>query len=182
MGRLLIATTLTLLVATALATTAAAKEMSVALASGPPSLGPGEPWNAELLIHGEPAMLKQATPGITIRNDKSGDTKTFGARSTGKRAADGQLLYRARVVFPSEGRWSYTLIDGISEREYEGGHVTIGNAESAPAGGTSRPDAAAAPADDDSLPAWPILVGGIAFLLFAAAVALALRHRPQPTA
>jgi hypothetical protein len=181
MRRLLIATTLTLLVAAGLAVTAAAKEMSVALASGPPSLGPGEPWNAELLIHGEPAILKEATPGIIVRAD-SGETRTFSARSTGKRAADGQLLYRARVVFPSEGRWSYTLIDGISERQYEGGHVTIGNAERAPAGGTGRPDPMAAPAGDASPPAWPFIVGGVAFLLAAAAAALALRNRLHPTA
>lgn len=183
MRRLLTATGLTLVLAAALAATAVAKEMSVALGAGPPTLDAGEPWNAELLIHGEPDVLKHATPGITIDNG-NGEQRTFTAKPTGKRASDGQLLYRVRVAFPSDGRWTYELVDGISDRAYEGGHVTVGSpaSEAAPSA-PSRPEAAAASADDDSsLPSWPFIVGGVAFLLAAVGVALALRHRVQPSA
>jgi hypothetical protein len=186
MRRLLIATALTLVALAALAGPAAGKDMSVSLSGGgPPSnIDPGEPWNARLLVHGEPEILAEATPGITIRNDDTGETRTFDARRTGKRAPDGQLIYRVRVVFPSEGGWSYTLIDGVTDRAYEGSYVQVGDAppaEAAPE--TSRPSPAAAPADDDSFPLWPVLGGIGAFLLAAGAALVVVRQRrPQPTA
>ena len=178
MRRLLTATALTLLAAAALAAAAAAKEMSVSLAAGPPSLGPGEPWNAELLVHGEPDMLAEATPGITIRNGASGEGRTFGAKATGKRAPDGQLVYRARVVFPSDGRWSYALVDGVTDREYDAGTVQIGEPATAPATPANPAPAPAASAADDgrSFPAWPLVLGGV-LLVAAAGTALVVRHR-----
>jgi hypothetical protein len=187
MRRLLTALALGLVAVAVLAGPAAAKEMSVSLSGGgPPSnTDPGEPWNARLLVHGEPDILAEATPGIFIRNDDTGETRTFDARRTGRRAADGQLIYRVRVVFPSEGGWSYTLIDGVTDRAYEGSYVQVGDAppaeEAAPE--TSRPSPAAAPADDDSFPLWPVLGGIGAFVLAAGAAVVVLRQRrPQPTA
>jgi hypothetical protein len=182
MRRLLTATALTLVIAAAFAATAAAKEMSVALAAGPPTLDAGEPWSAELLIHGEPDILREATPGITIDNG-SGEQRTFTAKPTGKRAPDGQLIYRVRVAFPAEGRWTYELIDGVSDRAYEGGQLTVGSpaSEAAPSA-PSRPETAAARADDDSsLPSWPFIVAGVAFVL-AAGILLTVRRRFQPSA
>ena len=182
MRRLLTATGLALVVAGALAGAAAAKEMSVGLAAGPPTLDPGEPWNAQLLVHGEPDILKEATPSITIDNG-NGEQRTFAAKATGKRAPDGQLLYRVRVVFPSEGRWAYELSDGVTDRAYEGGHVMVGSPAEAAPSAPSRPEAATAPVDDDtSLPAWPFILGGVALVLAAAGLALARRHRVQPSA
>jgi len=185
MRRLLTATALTLVALAAVAGPAAAKEMSVSLSGGgPPSnMDPGEPWNVRLLVYGEPDMLAQATPGISIRNGDSGETKTFDARRTGKRAPDGQLIYRARVIFPSEGGWTYTLIDGVTDRAYEGGYVQVGDAPAEAAPEASRPTPAAAPADDGSFPVWPVLAGVGAFLLAAAAALVVVRQRrPQPTA
>ena len=52
MRRTLALTTFMLLAAAALAGAALAKDMSVALASGAPDVGVGEPWNAQLLVHG----------------------------------------------------------------------------------------------------------------------------------
>ena len=184
MRRLLTATALTLVAAATLAGPAAAKDMSVSLAGGgPPTLDPGEPWNAQLLVHGEPDILAEATPGITIRNRDNGESRTFDARWTGRRAPDSQLIYRARVVFPSEGAWTYTLIDGVTDREYEGGYVRIGDVPAEAAPEASRPSPAAAPADDGSFPIWPVLAGVGAFLLAAAAALVVVRQRrPQPTA
>lgn len=170
------------ILAGALATAAAAKEMSVSLSGGAPvKMDPGEPWNASLLVHGEPDILGEATPGISIRSS-GGEERTFPARATGRRAPDGQLIYRVTVVFPSEGRWTYQLLDGVSERAYEGGLVTVGEpaasaAPQAPASpapsaapqAPASPAPAAATAGDDSFPLWP-LAGG---LLAAAAAALA---------
>ena len=128
MRRLLSATLLVLLAAAALATAASAKEMSVSLGTGPPAdpPGPGGTWTADLLVHGEPDILSQATPGISIRNMDSGATETYAGKATGKTAPDGQLLYRVDVVFPSEGLWRYSLNDGVTDREYEGGTIQIG--------------------------------------------------------
>ena len=170
------------LVAAALAPVAAAKDMSVGLASGPPTLGPGEPWNAELLVHGEPEMLNEATLAITFTNNGTGETKTFNARPTGKRAADGQLIYRARVVIEEQGRWQWGLIDGVTDRLYEGGLVQVGQpvAES-PAAPASEPSVAPVASDDSGTPAWPFVLAGGVILLLAAAAALARRGRLQPT-
>jgi hypothetical protein len=186
MRRLLTALLPALVAVTVLAGPAAAKEMSVSLAGGgpPPNIDPGEPWNARLLVHGEPDILAQATPGIRIRNDDTGEARTFDARRTSRRAADGQLIYRVRVVFPSEGGWSYTLIDGVTDRAYEGSFIQVGDAPAAEAAPeASRPSPAAAPASDDSFPLWPVLAGIGAFLLAgAAAIVVVRQRRPQPTA
>jgi hypothetical protein len=173
---------LALLAAAALSTAAAAKEMSVSLtAGGPASMDPGEPWTADLLVHGDPDILAEATPGVSIRGP-GGEERTFPARATGKRAADGQLIYRTTVTFPSEGRWTYQLLDGVTERAYEGGIVMVGDVASAPAGGDpASPTPVAAAAEDDSFPLWPLLGGLIAAGLAAiVAVALVRRGRLAP--
>lgn len=165
------------ILAGALATAAAAKEMSVSLSGGAPvKMDPGEPWNANLLVHGEPDLLAEATPGISIRSS-GGEERTFPARPTGRRAPDGQLIYRVTVVFPSEGRWTYQLLDGLSDRAYQGGLVTVGEpaASAAPQAPVS-PAPAAATAGDDSFPLWP-LAGGLLAAAAAALVAVALVRR-----
>ena len=182
MRRFLVPALLVLVVA-ALAPVATAKDMSVSLSSGgPPALGPGEPWTADLLVHGEPDILAEATPGITFRNSGTGETRTFEARPTGKRAPDGQLIYHARVVIDEEGRWQWGLIDGVTDRLYEGGLVVVGEpAVESPSAPASDPAVAPAASDDGGTPAWPfVLAGGVVFLLGAAAL-LARRARLQPT-
>ena len=175
MRRFLTTLVLGLVAVGVLASAAAAKEMSVSLASRPPTLDPGKPWTAELLVHGEPAMLKQATPGITFRDRESGETKTFDATATGRRAADGQLLFRARVVLP-EGLWEWGLVDGVTDRLYEGGLVRVGDPASA-APSTPAPAARVASPASDGAPRWPFVAGGIAVLLLAAVAALVVRNR-----
>lgn len=169
MRRIGTALVLVLVAAGVLALPAAAKEMSVSLAAGPTVKVPGDPWNAQLLVHGEPDILKEATPSITI-DDGAGNVKTFAAKATGEHAADGQLIYETRVVFPTEGRWTYTVSDGVTDRAYEGGSVQIG----APA--TAPPVPASEPASAPSFP-WPAIVG-LALAFAAAGGALFVRrHR-----
>ncbi len=159
---------LALVAAGTLALPAAAKELSVSLAAGPTVSEPGDPWSAQLLVHGEPEMLKQATPSVTIDNG-SGTVETFAAKPTSERAADGQLIYQTRVVFPSEGTWRYTISDGLSDRAYEGGSIRIGEPAAAPATAT---DAETAPPF-----LWPLVIA-LAVVFAAAGAALVVRrHR-----
>lgn len=142
----------------------------MSLASSPPSgLGPGDPWKAELLVDGEPEMLAEATLAITIGNGSRGD-RTFPAKATGKRAPDGHLLYRVCVAFPSEGRWTYALTDGVTDREYQAGTVQIGEPASAPATPAKAPASSPGAAVDErgsSGPPWAIALGGAALLVGA---------------
>jgi hypothetical protein len=188
MRRALALTGLTLAAAAVLAATAQAKDMSVALAeSAPAALAEGEDWNASLLIHGEPQMLQEATPSIRITNTVSGATEDVAATRTSAKAADGQMIYAATVSFPSAGVWRYALIDGVTDREYEGGTIQVGTPAAAASAAPSAP-APAAPATTDNgggSPIWPLLAGGALLLALAGLGAFAVtrhRHGPQPTA
>jgi hypothetical protein len=182
MRRFIVRAGLAAVAAATLVAPAAAKEMSVSLASGPPTLDAGKPWTADLLVHGVPDMLKQATPGITFTNIESGETRTFDGKATGQRAADGQLLLRARVVL-SEGLWEWGLTDGVTERLYEGGLVRVGDpTASSPAPAPERPAPVAAAGGEDAS-SWPyVLAGGVVLAAAAALAWLARRSRLQPTA
>ncbi len=67
----------------------------------------GQPWlvTVRVLQHGR-TPLADAKPEMRIR--KAGKVTTFRSRST---PAVGS--YRFRVVFPSAGRWSFTVYDGF---------------------------------------------------------------------
>jgi hypothetical protein len=189
MRRALALTGLTLAAAAALTGVAQAKDMSVALAeSAPTALAEGEDWNATLLVHGEPDMLREATPSIRITNTVSGASEDVDAARTKSKAADGQMIYAASVSFPSAGVWRYSLIDGVTDREYEGGTIQVGTAAAAASSAPSTPaPAAPATASDDGggSPFWPLVVGGALLLVLAGLGAYAVtrhRHGPQPTA
>ncbi|MBD0290501.1 MAG: hypothetical protein ICV74_04525 [Thermoleophilia bacterium] len=180
---MLTALALAVTAAAAITSAAAAKEMSVSISSGGPSpTDPGEPWRAELLVHGEPDILAEATPGITIEGP-GGATRTFAAKPTGTQAPDGQLVYRVNVVFPSEGRWHYTLVDGVTERAYEGGYVQVGTpAAAAPTASPREPSPAAAATGEDDFPVWPLISGLLVVGLIGAGSILVLRRGgPSPT-
>ena len=193
MRRTLVGVALALVAAAAFAGSAAAKGVGVELAEGPPSLERGEPWNATLLVYGVPPHPKGAGPAVEISNE-AGKRRTFPARATGEHARDGRLVYRARVVFPGDGLWKYGPVDGVTEREYPGGRITISGDGRAPAaepgsrraavaepGG--RQAAMAAPGESGSFPAWSLLAGGGTILLVAlAGAALVRRSRLERTA
>ena len=78
-------------------------------------------------------------------------------------------MYRAEVVFPTSGRWSYAVDDGfISERQHTFPAVQIGAETSAPAAATG---------DDGGGPSAGWLVPGVALLLVAAALLARDRRR-----
>jgi hypothetical protein len=131
----------TLLAATALAVALLAPATSLAggwatvgLSSLPDGTQPSEPWVVDLTVlqHGR-TPLQGVEPRVLIRDARGGVEKAFTAEATGRAG-----IYRARVVFPSAGRWTYAVDDDFSQ-VHELGSVLIG------AGG-ERDTAAAIPA------------------------------------
>jgi hypothetical protein len=77
------------------------------LSSTPEGIAAGTPWSVDITVlqHGR-TPLDGLTPKVRIR---SGDTtRQFIARPTGRPG-----VYRAEVVFPAAGRWSYEVLDGF---------------------------------------------------------------------
>ena len=101
---------------------------TVGLSSTPAGTQPGTPWRVEVTVrqHGV-TPLEGVEPAVIITR---GDArKTFAATPTGKPG-----VYRADVVFPTAGRWTYAVDDGfISERPHTFPAVQIGAGTSAPA-------------------------------------------------
>jgi hypothetical protein len=95
---------------------------------GPPDdgIGPGDTWNAKVTIlqHGNPETpLMGVIPTLTIKNGST--TKTFKGTKT-----DEAGVSVIKVVFPSAGKWSYSVHDGFNEYGGAARHtfapVTIG--------------------------------------------------------
>jgi YtkA-like len=133
---------------------------------GPPDDGisAGDKWDAQVTIlqHGR-TPLSGVKPTVTIRNQKTGETKTFPAKPTGKTG-----VYEAEVVFPEAGRWTYEVYDGFTQyggaKTHKFGAVSVG----AGSGGSSF-----------ELPAW---WPGLLATAFAAAALLFLAYRRRPKA
>ena len=94
---------------------------TVKLSSSPKGLAAGEPWVVDITVlqHGLASQpLCCLSPTVTIRkvvasrssSSSSAVSKTFRAKSTGRIG-----VYRARVVFPSAGKWRYEVFDGFIE-------------------------------------------------------------------
>lgn len=139
---------------------------TVGLSSTPAGTEAGTPWPVEITVlqHGV-TPLEGVKPAVIITR---GDArKTFAATPTGKPG-----VYRAKVVFPTAGRWSYAVDDGfISERPHTFPTVQIDADTSAPA-----------PATSGGGPSAGWLVPGVALLLAAAALLARNRrrhHHPQ---
>jgi hypothetical protein len=155
MRRVLLAVALLLLVAPA---AHAGGWATVTLSSTPK--GTHWPVNLTVLQHGR-TPLADVQPVVTISNGST--TKEFAARATGKPG-----VYRADVVFPSTGRWTYEIDDGfISEVPHTYPPVQIGEG------------AATSTVDGPKL-IW--LIPGIALLLAAGALLLRPRIGRQPQA
>ena len=80
---------------------------------GPPpdDTGPGDTWNAKVTIlqHGNPQTpLMGVIPTLTITNGST--SKTFKGTKT-----DVNGLSVVKVVFPTAGKWSYTVYDGFTQ-------------------------------------------------------------------
>jgi hypothetical protein len=130
---------------------------TVGLSSLPTGVGPGDRWSVDVTVlqHGQ-TPLAGIAPVITIRSG-AGETRSFTAAPTGETG-----VYRADVVFPSEGTWSYEVWDDFSQTH------------------TFKPVEIAAPGGG-SFPLLELgLALGLAVALAAATVVVLRRRRPVP--
>jgi hypothetical protein len=102
---------LTVAAAAALAlpgTAAAGCWATVGLSSLPKGLHAGDAWTVNVTVkqHGN-KLLAGAKPTLTIVNADGVET-VFRARATARKG-----VYRTRVVFPTAGRWTFTVFDGF---------------------------------------------------------------------
>ena len=161
----LFALVLGVLAATMLATTALAKDGGLELSSTPYGTPPGGTWTTGIrLIDVDGRLPADAQPSITLTNLGTGERQTFRARPTGEPGR-----YTVAVVFPSAGRYSYTVSDGLTDREYMFPPVRIVGAEPA----VPVPSAGG----DGSFPVWAAALGGLALLLIASGAGLYARRR-----
>ena len=128
---------------------------TVGLSSLPEGTAAGQTWSTELTVraHGR-TPIGGLSPLIRIRN--GADVREFRAKATGRTG-----VYRADVVFPAAGSWTYEVWDGYT-RTHTFKPVEIGG----PA--TSFPLAEIA------------LWLGLAVALAAATLVLLRRRRPEP--
>ncbi|HEY7003335.1 MAG TPA: hypothetical protein VH281_03560 [Gaiellaceae bacterium] len=165
MRRSLIAFALGIVATLALAGTALAKEGGVELSSTPYGTPPGGTWTTGLtLIDVNGRLPASAKPTMKVTNLDTGAQRTYAAKPTGTIGR-----YTVDVVFPTAGRYSYTVTDGFTDREYTFPPVRIvgsGSAVPVPSAG-----------DDGSFPAWALVVGGIALLLVATGAGVYARRR-----
>jgi hypothetical protein len=140
---------------------------TVGLSSLPDGTRPGEEWVVDLTLlqHGV-TPLEEVEPRILIRGDSAGAEETFAAEAT-ERAG----VYRAWVVFPPAGEWSYSVDDDFSQ-VHQLGTVSIG-------GGSSTQAVAGTASGDGVTPAGALGIAVGAGLL-AALLTTLLRRRGHP--
>jgi YtkA-like len=129
-------------------------------------VGAGDTWNAQVTIlqHGM-TPLAGVSPTVTIRNASTGESKTFAAKPT-----DETGVYAAKVVFPSQGKWSYEVYDGFTQ--YGGAKTHTFSPVSIGAGGGG-----------DGLPFFAIVVmGALAVAVISLLYLLAKRVRVRAPA
>ena len=110
---------------------------TVGLSSTPERIAPGDPWIAELTIlqHGRSETpLDGLEPTLTVAGS-GGERRTFRTSPTGEPG-----VYRARVVFPSAGTWSYRVDDGFAGAIHEFPPVQIGGSSASTGGSDGGPN------------------------------------------
>jgi hypothetical protein len=149
---------------------------TVGVSPGPPDGGgPGSTWNVnlEVLQHGR-TPLDGVVPTIAIHNADTGATQSFTAKPTGEPG-----MYTAKVVFPTNGTWEYTINDGFSQT-HTFKPITIGDASAATATRKTKESAPTpAPAGDSSSFSVPWTVAGTAAILLAIAALFLIARRPR---
>jgi hypothetical protein len=168
---------LALVLALAVAAVAYAGGFATAgLSSTPDGVAPGKPWKVDITVlqHGR-TPLEGLVPRVRISS--RGETREFAARPAGEPG-----VYRAEVVFPRAGRWSYAVRDGFVDQVHTFAPVAIGTrgstaAAPAPTGPLTTP----APTDSGG-PEWGLLGAAALALAAAAAILLVDRRRRGPSA
>jgi hypothetical protein len=167
--RSLIALALGLCAAALLASGALAKEGGVELSSTPYGTPPGGTWSGTLTVIGEPVLAGVVKPTIRLTNLDTGATRVFDTAPAKVPTTTESRSFVFRVVFSEAGRYSYTVFDGVTDREYTYPPVRIVGSEPVvpvPSSG-----------GEGSFPVWAPVVGGIALLLAAGGAGLYARRR-----
>jgi YtkA-like protein len=173
----------TLVVATALAAALIAPATSlgggwatVGLSSLPDGARSGEAWVVDLTVlqHGR-TPLEGVQPRVLVTTGPDGTEKAFVAKPTQRPG-----VYRARVVFPSAGTWTYSVDDDFSQ-VHELGTVRIGAEGASATTAPLTPKAAAGPPDSgDGVTLVAALGIAVGAGLVAALFTMALRRRGEP--
>jgi len=147
---------------------------TVGLSSLPDGTPAGRPWDVRLAIlqHGR-TPLSGVQPKVRVTSADGGSTRTFAARPTSRAG-----VYRARVVFPEPGRWTYVVDDGFTQTHtFAAVRIGSGSAEPAATASSRRPAPLTAAANDgpDLMAAALAALG--AGLLAALAAGLVVRRR-----
>ena len=94
-----------------------AKGTNVRISSAPNGTDAGEPWKPLITVT-MPGNGRLAGVRPRVISRRGVMRRSFAARPTGRRG-----VYRARVVFPSRGRWRYGIHDGFDRLERGAGQV-----------------------------------------------------------
>ena len=102
---------------------------TVGLSSTPDGVAAGRAWTVDVtvLAHGR-TPVDGLAPKVRIRSGE--DVREFAATPAGETG-----VYRAEVVFPSPGRWSYQVVDGYVDNVHRFPAVQIGEAATSSAAG-----------------------------------------------
>lgn len=174
---------ITLVVAAALAaaliapaTTLAGGWATVGLSSLPDGARSGEAWVVDVTVlqHGR-TPLERVEPKVLIATGIGGTEQAFAAKPTQKAG-----VYRARVVFPSAGRWTYSVDDDFSQ-VHELGAVRVAAAGEGAIAAPAQPKPAAGPPDSgDGVTLAAALGIALGAGLVAGLFTMALRRRGEP--
>jgi hypothetical protein len=140
---------------------------TVGLSSTPAGIAPGQPWTVDVTVLAHGRTPVEGMPA-TVRIRSGDAVEEFTAEETGKPG-----VYRAEVVFPASGIWSYEVVDGYIRQVHTFAPVKIAGERVAAAPAASP---APGPAADGGGIAAGWLWGAGAALALAFAV-LALDHR-----
>ncbi len=136
---------------------------TVGMSSTPAGLAPGQPWNVDITVLAHGRTPVEGMPA-TVRIRSGGTVKEFTTKETGKPG-----VYRASVVFPSAGTWSYEVIDGYIQQVHAFPAVAVG--------GEPVSVAAQAPDTGGGIAAGWLWGAGAALLLALAVLAFDRRRR-----
>jgi hypothetical protein len=158
---------------------------TVGVSPPPATISPGQVWAADITVlqHGRTPLPPEvdASPTLTIVNAETGERKTFPAKAVDREAS----LFRAEVVFPASGRWSYEVYDSFDNWDGKAepcatthmfAALEVGGGGVPP---SATPSSGSVAGAESGFPVWPV-GGGIAGALVAsAALAFLLRRRTQ---
>jgi YtkA-like protein len=161
------------------ATSLAGGWATVGLSSVPDGARPGEVWVVDLTVlqHGR-TPLEGVQPRVLVDAANGGASEVFTAKPTQRPG-----IYRARVVFPSAGEWTYSVDDGFSQI-HQLGSVRIGGADQPSVATPATARLPARPPDPDrGGMSWIGALGIAAAAGLLAAMGSELlrrRHEPKP--